>query len=264
MPLELVSRLEEIKTADIEQADGKYVVQYRGELMPLIPFDPAMDVMGMEKKPVLVFADHHNTMGLIVDKIIDITEQHIDIRIKGSQAALIGSAIIEDRATDVINVAHFLHSVDRNWFKDHGDEPYAPNGKSNGHGNGTVKRVLLVEDSPFFRNMLTPLLQMAGYEVTAAGNALDALKLQETGRQFDVIISDIEMPEMSGFEFAETVKSRESWQDIPMVALSSHATPQDIDRGMEAGFTKYITKFDRDTLLDTLSETIAQTYGEAA
>ncbi|PJB71999.1 MAG: hybrid sensor histidine kinase/response regulator [Alphaproteobacteria bacterium CG_4_9_14_3_um_filter_47_13] len=261
VPLELVSRLEEIRTTEIEKANGKYVVQYRGKLMPLIPFDASMDIMGQEKKPVLVFSDHHNAMGLIVDKIIDITEQHIDIQIKGIEETLMGSAIIEGKATDVINVGHFLHSVDPHWFKDHGDEPFTPNGRAN--GDGQAKRVLLVEDSPFFRNMLTPLLQMAGYEVTATENPLEALKLHEAGYNFDVIISDIEMPEMSGFEFAENVKTRENWQDVPMVALSSHATPQDIHRGMEAGFTKYIAKFDRDTLLNTISETIAERYGDA-
>lgn len=260
VPLELVSRLEEIQTADIEEADGSYVVQYRGSLMPLIPFDKSMEVMEAEKKPVLVFADHHNAMGLIVDRIIDITEEHIDIKIAGTKDHMMGSAIIEDKATDVINVSHFLHTVNQSWFKDHGDEPYA----TNGAGRSETKRVLLVEDSPFFRNMLTPLLKVAGYDVTTAESAMQALELCEAGREFDIIVSDIEMPEMSGFEFAETVKANKSWQNIPLVALSSHATPQDMDRGIKAGFTKYIAKFDRDTLLNTLSQTLAENYGEAS
>ena len=124
--------------------------------------------------------------------------------------------------------------------------------------------MLLVEDSPFFRNMLTPLLRVAGYRVTTAESALKALELCDEGREFDVIISDIEMPEMNGFEFAEKVKAQANWQDTPLVALSSHATPQDMSRGKEAGFNKYIAKFDRDTLLDTLSQTLSEQYGEAS
>ncbi len=61
---------------------------------------------------------------------------------------------------------------------------------------------------------------------------------------------------MNGFEFAETVRTAGRWRDTPMVALSSHATPQDLDRGREVGFTDYIAKFDRDALLTSLSATL--------
>jgi two-component system chemotaxis sensor kinase CheA len=65
------------------------------------------------------------------------------------------------------------------------------------------------------------------------------------------------MPEMDGFEFAQRVREGGRWQNVPMVALSSHATPQDIDRGRKVGFNDYVAKFDRDTLLNALSETVA-------
>jgi len=67
------------------------------------------------------------------------------------------------------------------------------------------------------------------------------------------------MPEMSGFEFAEQVKKNNgAWKDIPMVALTSHATARDMERGSEVGFIKYVAKFDRDVLLNTLSQTLAE------
>jgi len=99
--------------------------------------------------------------------------------------------------------------------------------------------------------------------VSAVESADRALDLQEAGEEFDIIISDIEMPGMNGFEFAETVRSAGKWRNTPMVALSSHATQQDLDRGREVGFTDYIAKFDRDALLNTLSATIGmQQRGE--
>ena len=70
------------------------------------------------------------------------------------------------------------------------------------------RSVLLIDDSPFFRNMLTPVLQAAGYDVTAVGSAPEALALLKDGRVFDVAVTDIEMPEMDGFEFAETPARR--------------------------------------------------------
>jgi two-component system chemotaxis sensor kinase CheA len=116
------------------------------------------------------------------------------------------------------------------------------------------KRILLVDDSPFFRNLLTPLLSVAGYDVTSVDGADKALALCEAGRDFDVIVSDIEMPGMSGFEFAEAVKSGR-WQNTPLVALSAHTSAKDLDRGRKAGFVDYIAKLDRDALLNTLSQT---------
>jgi len=112
--------------------------------------------------------------------------------------------------------------------------------------------------------MLTPLLSIAGYDVTACPNPIDALEMCDAGETFDIILSDIEMPEMDGFTFAEKVKADTQWQNTPMVALTSHSTPQDIDRGFEAGFSKYIAKFDRELILDTLSETIAEQHQEAS
>ncbi len=70
------------------------------------------------------------------------------------------------------------------------------------------RSLLLIDDSPFFRNMLSPVLQAAGYEVTAAASAPEALAMLKDGRAFDVVVTDIEMPEMDGFEFAEAPARR--------------------------------------------------------
>lgn len=257
VPLSLVARLENINMRDVETSAGKMMVQYRGTLMPLLPFNAHTSMENLEEKPVLVFADKGASIGLIVDEIIDIIEEHINIQIGTDQPGLIGSAIVNSRATDVIDVAHYLSSANKDWYKDHGDEPFGSSKdavKSSGKS-----RILLVDDSPFFRNMLTPLLSMAGYDVTTLESAVDALKMCEGGgEKFDIIVSDIEMPVMDGFEFAEKVKSDSKWSDTPMVALTSHATPQDISRGQRAGFEKYIAKFDRDTLLSTLSQALSE------
>ena len=120
-----------------------------------------------------------------------------------------------------------------------------------------------MDDSPFFRNLLTPLLSVAGYQVTTVESADEALSLRDSGQEFDIIVSDIEMPGMSGFEFAETIKGDGSWKDTPLVALTSHATPKDFERGRSAGFDDYVAKFDREALLNALVETLTNS-GEAA
>ena len=80
--------------------------------------------------------------------------------------------------------------------------------------------------------MLTPMLSVAGYVVRAVASAQEAMQLCEHGEQFDVIISDIEMPGTNGFEFAASLHDEDCpWKDVPVVALSSHTTPADLERG---------------------------------
>ncbi len=257
VPLSLVARLENIDLSNIEHSSGQMMVQYRGQLMPLIPFSSSTKIGKDGVRPILVFTDKGKSMGLVVDEIIDITEEYINVQLESKKEGLVGSAIINEKATDVVDVGYFLSTVDTEWFKSHGNEPFG-NTDNTGKTDLNKHRVLLIDDSSFFRNMLAPLLSVAGYEVTSLESPIEALKLCEEGTKFDIIVSDIEMPDMDGFEFAEKIKTGSNWQDIPLVALSSHATPQDISRGLDVGFNKYVAKFDRNILLDTLSQTLAE------
>jgi two-component system chemotaxis sensor kinase CheA len=222
--------------------------------MPLVPIDPGMMLDGDGRRPVLVFADGERSMGLVVDEILDIVEERLNVQLSSDRPGLMGSAIIAGKATDVIDAGHFLTQAYKDWFGSSGESYEEEQGAT---------RVLLVDDSPFFRNLLTPILSVAGYEVTTVENAIIALQLCEAGEDFDIIVSDIEMPGMSGLEFAQTVKSGGRWKDTPLIALSSFASPRDLDRGRQAGFNDYVAKFDRDALLYTLSQALSEHRGAA-
>ncbi|USG60525.1 chemotaxis protein CheW [Sneathiella marina] len=248
VPLSLIARLEEIDVETIETADDKMVVQYRGQLMPLTIIDETTKIAETGRQPVLVFSDDDRTMGLIVDEIVDIVEDKLNVEMTSDKEGLIGSAVVRDKATDLIDVGYYLKLCFGNWFE---------NGSSRAFGEADEKQsILLVDDSPFFRNMLVPLLTAAGYAVSTAENGADALELREKGNSYDIIISDVEMPEMDGFEFATQVKRDDRWKETPIVALSSHTRQQDFDRGRDVGFTDYVAKFDRDSLMNVLSQTI--------
>lgn len=263
VPLALVSRLEQISGEDIEIAAGEMVIQYRNQLMTLVPFHPGQTIDRTKKDiSVLVLLDQGKVLGIVVDEILDITEAELNIQHNAKKPHLMGSSVIQGKTTDVVDVGYYLKQANSNWFADHPtDVPFDENDASTGKADGASaranrSRVLLVDDSPFFRNMLTPLLSIAGYDVTSLDTAEKALEACENGMHFDIIISDIEMPEMSGFEFAEKVRSNPHWKATPMVALSSHATEQDMARGRAVGFDQYVAKFDRDKLLDTISQTL--------
>ncbi|WP_417832344.1 chemotaxis protein CheW [Terasakiella sp.] len=252
VPLALVARLEEVDVTKIEYSGTNPVVQYRGQLMPLIPIDPNHVWKEEGRQPVLVFTDRDHSMGLVVDEIVDIVEDHLNIELASERDGFVGSAVISGKATDLIDAGYYLTKAFPDWFG------RAETTISYGDDYQGGPRVLLVDDSPFFRNLLTPILSVAGYKVSTAENAKKALELRSAGAFYDAIVSDIEMPEMSGFEFAEAVRSDTRWQHTPMVAMSSHATEADFERGREVGFNDYCAKFDRDALLQTLSELLAQ------
>jgi two-component system chemotaxis sensor kinase CheA len=243
VPLELITRLEEIDAQTIELANGRHMVQYRGQLMPLISMGENVGVKTEGAQPLLVFSDGARSMALVVDQIIDIVEDRLDIQVAGDSAGVLGSAIIKGQATEIIDVGHFLPLAFEDWFrnKDHTERR-------------RQRTVLLVDDSPFFRNMLGPVLQAAGYAVTAVGSAREALDLLRGGRIFDVAVTDIEMPEMDGFEFVEAVRADPRTAELPVIALSSVVSAEAIERGRRAGLHDYVAKFDRQGLIASLKE----------
>ncbi|WP_338828659.1 hybrid sensor histidine kinase/response regulator [Bradyrhizobium sp. 27S5] len=246
VPLGLVTRLEEIATDKIELSNGRYMVQYREQLMPLVQM-AGVEVQTQGSQPILVFADDGRSMGLVVDEIIDIVEERLNIEVAGSQDGILGSAVIKGQATEVIDVGHFLPMAFADWFSRKEMRPSA-----------SAQSVLLVDDSAFFRNMLAPVLKAAGYKVRTAPNAQEGLAALRSGQAFDVVLTDIEMPEMNGFEFAENIRSDHNLIGLPIIALSAMVSPAAIERGRQAGFHDYVAKFDRPGLIAALKEQTAE------
>jgi len=252
VPLGLVTRLEEIAVDKIELSNGRHMVQYREQLMPLVQMN-GVSVQTSGAQPILVFADEGRSMGLVVDEIIDIVEERLHIEVAGSGEGILGSAVIKGQATEVIDVGHFLPMAFADWFSRKEMRP-----------SQSAQSVLLVDDSAFFRNMLAPVLKAAGYRVRVAPSAQEGLMALRSGQLFDVVLTDIEMPDMNGFEFAETIRADSHLSSMPIIALSSLVSPAAIERGRQAGFHDYVAKFDRPGLIAALKEQTAETERAAA
>ncbi len=245
VPLSLVTRLEEIDARKIEISNGRHLVQYRGQLMPLISMNESVRVKGEGAQPLLVFSDGARSMALVVDQIVDIVEDRLDIQVASENAGVVGSAIVKGQATEIIDVGHFLPLAFEDWFRR--KEP----------AQAKPRSVLLIDDSPFFRGMLAPVLQAAGYQVTAVGSAQEALVLLKDGRSFDVAVTDVDMPEMDGFQFAEVLRADAKLADLPVIALSSAVSAEVVERGRQVGFHDFVAKFDRQGLIAALKEQTA-------
>lgn len=252
VPLALVARLEEIDLGSVEHSHGVPMVQYRGHIMPLVPFNPAHTWATEGRQPTIVFTEGDRSMGLVVDDIIDIVEDRISVELKADEPGLVGTAVVAGKATDVIDTAFYLTRAFSDWFG-------RPGGGMTRAGEGRKgQRLLLIDDSPFFRNLMRPQLSVAGYDVVTVEDAAAALKLRDEGAEFDAIISDIEMPGMSGYDLARELRAQGPWSALPLIALSTHAGERDMAEGMAAGFNEYVAKFNRDALVATVDQAIAQ------
>jgi two-component system chemotaxis sensor kinase CheA len=207
--------------------------------MPLVPVEGGGARRERGPQPTLVFSDAERSLGLLVDEIVDIVEGRLDIEVPSGEPGRLGSAVLQGRAMEIVDAGHYVALA-------FGERLEPERADRRG------RRLLLVDDSPFFRNMLAPVLKAAGHEVATCASAEDALDTLKAGG-FDVIVSDIEMPGMSGFELAEAVRAE--GRATPLIALSSRAPAPVVERGRRAGFRDFVAKFDRQGLIAALKNT---------
>ncbi len=250
--LSLVSRLEEIDCRRIEISDGHHLVQYRDQLMPLLRIDTQSPIKQDGAQPILVFSDQGRCMGLAVDEIVDIVEQRLDIEVASERPGVLGYAVVKGSATEIIDIGHFLPQAYADWFRRR-DARSAP----------LARRIMLVDDSAFFRNMLAPLIKAAGYQVLAVASAAQALAAIKSGARIDIVVTDIEMPDMDGFEFAAALRENSASAAIPVIALSAMISSEAIERGRQVGFHDFVAKFDRAGLIAAIKEQTDDLYQAA-
>ncbi len=115
------------------------------------------------------------------------------------------------------------------------------------------RSALVVDDVADVTEMLAVVLTHAGYNVTTAASAPAALKAARE-RQFDVIISDIGMPDMNGYQLAREVRQLPGYETVPMVAVTGYSMFDDKERSSKAGFNAHITKpIDPRALIDLIA-----------
>jgi two-component system chemotaxis sensor kinase CheA len=247
VPLDLVSRLEEIEPARIEKSSGMNVVQYLGGLMLLTGLG---EEIGEPREgglyPVVVFQYDKKTVGLVIDDIIDVVEESLDIKMASKNEIFIGSMVIDGRATDVVDVGCLVSRVI-------GD--FASTGT--GNDKRDKKTILVVDDSKFFRNVSAPYLSAQGFEVLTAEGPSEAFEIMQDRQNVDLIISDIEMPDMSGIDFARKCKTIDKYRNVPMIAFTSKMTSESVREGLEAGFRAYLSKTDRDGLVREVAQLLS-------
>ncbi len=118
---------------------------------------------------------------------------------------------------------------------------------------GGVKSVLIVEDSITSRMLLKNILESSGYEVKTAVDGVEGLTALRS-QEYDLVVSDVEMPRMDGFELTKSIRNDDRLSEMPVVLVTSLGSREDRERGIEAGANAYITKggFDQSNLLEVI------------
>ncbi len=244
-PLSLVTRLEEIEVDRFEMTNKGPVVQYRGQLMPVIPMSGGLTANEEGRQPVLVVNNGDSVVGIGVDKVLDITEDVLKVAIGDTTPGVLGTAVIGGKATEVIDIGHFLSQADYDWAKAMSEGPKEP------------KSLLLFESHDFFRNMLAPLLEASGYRVTTVSSVEEALAANIEPSEFDVVLADIDN-DAEARAFVDKLSTDAEWADVPRVAMSNRE-----DSLVTPDFAGCVRKSDRHGLLAVLDQT-ASLKGQAA
>lgn len=252
-PLDRVVRIEEVEGASIEQIDGRSVIQYRGELMPIVSADGAPIALdGAARRPLLVFSREDQSLGLLVDEIVDIVEGPLDIGLSGSMEGVAGGVIVAGRATELIDIDVYWRRAGA------GEDAGGPGWPANDpDASGQARRLLIVDPSPFTRLLLGPLLSQAGYRVEVAADPEAALALHDAGTVFDLILADTTPTSPHARQMAKAFGRAEAWHATPLLGLGAHR----LDAA--GGLAEFARSSEGDELLAAVSDTLEPMKGAA-
>ncbi len=246
-PLSMVERIERIASRHIEVIGERKVIQYRGGALPLYELSQVADVSPLPEKAhqeIVVFKIKEREVGLMVSAPVDAKEAVLKVDESSlKQPAISGSLIIEGHTTLLVDVFELIKIMNPEWFVE--DARIAEEiGQSGG------KTLLFAEDSGFFREKVTGFLEEDGFEVIAAEDGLVAWNiLNEHKDKIDLVLTDLEMPNLDGFELTKRIKAVPEYAHLDVIALTSLNTQVSMEKGKEAGVDDYEIKLDRQRLV---------------
>jgi len=247
LPLALVARIDKIKTSDIERVRDQEFIQLRGKSCRLIKLEDYLDVSmpdeaDQEHLFVIVPRKGEGIVGIVATRIVDVLESELHIDEESMKMdGILGSQIIDGKMTIFIDLFDLLARVDPEQF---GQHELAADREI---------RILFAEDTPFFRTVVRRHLESAGYIVDVVTDGIEAWEKLKAGERYDIILSDIEMPGMSGIELVQHIKKDPGLASTPVIALTALGGEEQVKAGMEAGFDAYELKLDKERLLKVVA-----------
>lgn len=260
VPMTLIERIERIRYDQIDSVGGNELLQYRGTSLPLLSLERLVQAAPREEQGhlyVIVFEAAGREVGIIAANLIDIRSVSADFdTMTFDEEGICGSQVIDERTTRAVDLMGIARKARPDWFEKtdrlRAADPSSPVAGS--PVTAAVPTILLAEDSSFFRRQVKGFLESEGYRVVDCEDGQVAWHTLAAGHaDIDLVLTDIEMPNMNGLELSRRIKDDENYQHLPIIALTSLAGQEDRQRGIQAGIDDYQVKLDRERLLEAVA-----------
>lgn len=261
-PLVAIDHVIRLQEKEVKEVEGRQYLVFNNERIGLVSASQVLEKEGRKDSEeeqellVVVISDRHNRYGLIVDDFLEIRDlvvQPLDRRLKKVQD-ISAMALLEDGTpvliVDAEDMARSINSlISGNRLRRIDTEELMI--------ERTTKRILVVDDSITVREVERKMLANKGYDVQTAVDGLDGWNILR-GDEFDLVVTDIDMPRMDGIEFVQHIRQDSRYEDLPIIIVSYKDREEDRNRGLEAGADYYLTKgsFQDETLVNTVEELI--------
>ncbi len=257
IPTASIEFIRRVQRDEIRTVENRETIVHDGQAVALARLD---EVLGLPPRAaadtpveVLVLGSAARRIGFAVDSVL--SEQEVLVKIIGKpllRVRNIAGATILGSGTPVLilNTAELLQSAIRLAAAPHRAQPRQATA-------ARVRSILVADDSITSRMLLKNILESAGYRVTTAIDGMDALTALKT-RDFDLLVSDVEMPRMDGFDLTAKVRADRKFANLPVVLVTALGSREHQERGAEVGANAYIVKgsFDQSNLLEVLRKLV--------
>lgn len=261
IPTANVERVARIKRDSVKTVGNRDTIEVDGRPIPLVRLGDTLELPRLDTKdadseyiPVMILRSGERLVSFSVDGILQ--EQEVLVKALGRQLSRIrnvaGATVLgSGRLVPILNVSDLVKAATNRAFSRTG--PALPVEEL----RSTAKNVLVVEDSITSRMLLKNILESSGYHVSTSVDGADAWAALKSN-QFDLVVSDIEMPRMDGFELTANIRADDQLAELPVILVTSLGSKEDRERGIDVGANAYIVKgsFDQNNLLDTVERLV--------
>jgi two-component system chemotaxis sensor kinase CheA len=252
-----------VKKQELSTLEGKMAMQSRGQTVPLVGLDDALGLpfkgssederVDPKELSVIIVASLDKRIGFIVDEITGEAEIFIKNlgEYLGKVKCVAGATILgKGQVVVILDVSDLIASTNLS-------HPAAGSRKPLPAEKRKEKRLLVVDDAFSTRELLKNIFETHGYVVDTAVDGLDGLD-KLVSAKFDLVVSDVQMPRMDGFEFCQSIRKNDDYKQTPVIIITALDREEDKRRGIEVGASAYIVKsvFDQTNLLDAIERLI--------
>lgn len=256
VPLGLVDRIQRVERTAIQEIGGRTVFADGERALPIVHMERVVQASPAEpsdRVSVLVMRVDKQQFGVVAPTIEDI--RMLQVRVDDrtlAEPGILGSFQLQDRTVRLVDLSAVARKALPQLFA--AAEPPASAASGTTKERGPV-RVLFAEDTKFFREHVARTLRGAGFDVTAvADGELAWQELQKAGATFDVVVTDVQMPNCDGFELTRRIRRAEPWAKVPVVALTSLSSAEHESEGISAGVSTYLVKLDDAALIAAIRQ----------